>query len=389
MVSLSLYMKFKDILSYISDEELDFLSAETGVNHQVKKLNGSIIFKLILYSLLEHGKPSLRVMEQIFHSSTFRFYTNTDNITTKYNSLSDRLSSIKSDYFRGIFQLLFDKFNIELGEQNALQKYDSTMIAVSSKLVDWGMKVGSKTNKKQLKVTVGLHGSLPCDFKIFTENKHNSEDLTIPEVILDYKHNTASVVTFDRGVQKRTTFVKFDEQDILFVTRIKLDATHHVIRNIEISEKETESLIIEEDLEINFNDNATRKRLLTSFRLIKAVIKQSNEKIYFVSNNFELEASEIANLYRQRWEIEVFFRFIKQQLNFSQLVNRNLNGVKVMIYMTLILASMIIIYKKKNNLKGFKIVKMKIAKELQNELIKEIVLMTGGDISKISHILDD
>ncbi len=382
-------MKFKDILGYISDEELDFLSAETGVNHQVKKLNGSIIFKLILYSLLEHGKPSLRVMEQIFHSSSFRFYTNTDNITTKYNSLSDRLSSIKSDYFRGIFQLLFDKFNIELGEQNALQKYDSTMIAVSSKLVDWGMKVGSKTNKKQLKVTVGLHGSLPCDFKIFTENKHNCEDLTIPEVILDYKHNTASVVTFDRGVQKRTTFVKFDEQDILFVTRIKLDATHHVIRNIEISEKETESLIIEEDLEINFNDNATRKRLLNSFRLIKAVIKQSNEKIYFVSNNFELEASEIANLYRQRWEIEVFFRFIKQQLNFSQLVNRNLNGVKVMIYMTLILASMIIIYKKKNNLKGFKIVKMKIAKELQNELIKEIVLLSGGDISKISHILDD
>jgi hypothetical protein len=382
-------MKFKDILSYISDEELDFLSAETGVNHQVKKLKGSVIFKLILYSLLEHGKPSLRVMEQIFHSSSFRFYTNTDNITTKYNSLSDRLSSIKSDYFQGIFQLLFDKFNIELGEQNALQKYDSTMIAISSKLVDWGMKVGSKTNKNQLKVTVGLHGSLPCDFKIFTENKHNCEDLTIPEVILDYRHNTSSVVTFDRGVQKRTTFVKFDEQDILFVTRIKIDATHHIIRNIPIPDKQTDSLIIEEDLEVNFNDSVTRKRLSTSFRLIKAVIKQTNEKIYFVSNNFELEASEIANLYRQRWEIEVFFRFIKQQLNFSQLVNRNLNGVKVMIYMTLILASMIIIYKKKNGLKGFKIVKMKIIKELHNELIKEIVLMSGGDISKISHILDD
>jgi hypothetical protein len=55
--------------------------------------------------------------------------------------------------------------------------------------------------------------------------------------------------------------------------------------------------------------------------------------------------------------------------------------------MTLILASMIIIYKKKNNLKGFKIVK--IVNELQNELIKEIVIMSGGDVAKISHILDD
>jgi hypothetical protein len=382
-------MKFKDILGYVSDEELDFLSAETNVNHQVKKLNGSMVFKLILFSLLEHGKPSLRVMEEIFHSSSFLFFTNTESVTTKYNSLSDRLSSINSNYFCEIFHLLFEKFNTELGEQNALQKYDSTMVAISSKLVDWGMKVGHKTNKKQLKVTVGLHGSLPCDFKIFTENKHNCEDLTIPEVILDYRHNKASVVTFDRGVQKRTTFVKFDEQDILFVTRIKTDATHHVIRNIDITNKETESLIFEDDLEVNFNDSATRKRLLTSFRLIKAVIKESNEKIYFVTNNFELEANEIANLYKQRWEIEVFFRFIKQQLNFSQLVNRNLNGVKVMIYMTLILASMIIIYKKKNNLKGFKIVKMKITNELQNELIKEIVIMSGGDVSKISHILDD
>lgn len=124
--------------------------------------------------------------------------------------------------------------------------------------------------------------------------------------------------------------MKFDEQDILFVTRIKIDATHHVIINIEISEKETESLIIEEDLEGNFNDNASRKRLMTSFRLIKAVIKKSNEKKYFVTNNFNLEAIEIASLYRQRWEIEVFFRFIKQQLNFCQLVNRNLNGIKVM-----------------------------------------------------------
>ena len=60
-----------------------------------------------------------------------------------------------------------------------------------------------------------------------------------------------------------------------------------------------------------------------------------------------------------------------------------------MIYMTLILASMMIIYKKKNNLKGYKIVKLKIIKELHNELIKEIVLMSGGDVSKISHILDD
>ena len=71
-----------------------------------------------------------------------------------------------------------------------------------------------------------------------------------------------------------------------------------MIRNIEIKEskKETDSLIVLEDLEDNFNDWETKKRLFTLFRLIKAVTKRSNEKIYSVSNNFELEVVEIANL---------------------------------------------------------------------------------------------
>ena len=77
-------MNFKDILGYISDQELDFISAETKVNHQVKKLNGAVMFKLILYSLLEHGKPSLRVMEECFNSTSFRFYNESKNINTKF-----------------------------------------------------------------------------------------------------------------------------------------------------------------------------------------------------------------------------------------------------------------------------------------------------------------
>jgi K+/H+ antiporter YhaU regulatory subunit KhtT len=387
-------MKFKELINFISDNELAFLEAETKVNHQVKKLDGALVFKLLLFSLLEHGKPSLRVMEEVFHSSSFRFYANKENLKTKYNSLSDRLSSINADFFEEIFRLLFEKFNRELGEETALQKYDSTMVAISSRLVEWGMTVGRKSKKaekKQLKITIGLHGSLPCDFKIFHQQKYNCEDLTIPQVILNYRNNKSSIVTFDRGVQKRQTFVQFNEQNILFVTRIKTNARHHIIDQILASEesKESESLVIEQDLKVNFNDWETRTRLKTTFRLIKARVKSTGEMMHFVSNNFELTALEITEIYRKRWEIESFFRFIKQELNFSQLINRNLNGVKVMIYMTLILASLIIVYKKKNQLKGYKIVKHKITNEIQQELIREIVILSGGNPDNISYIFDD
>ncbi len=139
-------MKFEEILNCITEEELSFLAAETKVNHQVKKLEGALMFKLILFSLLEYGKPSLRVLEECFKAPRFIASANFKNINAKFNSISERLSTIDVCYFENIFKLLFEKFNKELKEEKSLQKYDTTMVAISSKLANWGMKVGSKTN---------------------------------------------------------------------------------------------------------------------------------------------------------------------------------------------------------------------------------------------------
>jgi IS4 transposase len=98
------------------------------------------------------------------------------------------------------------------------------------------------------------------------------------------------------------------------------------------------------------------------------------------------DAYLIASWYKQRWEIEVFFKFIKQHLNTKLLVSRNENGIKVMLYMTMILAILIIAYKKLNKLKGFKIPKLKFELELENELIKEIVILCGGDPARAPHL---
>jgi hypothetical protein len=103
-------MKFSELLAFIPEEELDFLSVETKVDLQVKKLKGIVMFKLLLYSLLESSKPSLRVMENYFNSSKFKFLANTAGINTKYNSIGDRLSTINSDYFEKIFNHLFEKY---------------------------------------------------------------------------------------------------------------------------------------------------------------------------------------------------------------------------------------------------------------------------------------
>jgi IS4 transposase len=88
-------------------------------------------------------------------------------------------------------------------------------------------------------------------------------------------------------------------------------------------------------------------------------------------------------IYKLRWDIEVFFRFIKQELNFSHFLSTNINGIKMILYMTLILAMWILIYKKYNNV-GYKTAKRRVKMELEELLTSIIVKVCGGNPDVVS-----
>src|ERR1041385_7687476 len=207
-------MKVKDLLKFIPQEELEFLAAETEVNFQVKKLDGITMFQLLLYTMLHYNEASLRVMERFYNSASFKTLANTGDQTTKFNSIRDRIVNINAEFFEKIFYSLFDKFSKYFNEQDAIQRYDSTMVAIASKLVDWGMKVGRKTAKKQIKYTIGLKGSFPCHVEIFKNKQSLCEDLTIPTAIFNSKEKEKGIIVFDRGVHKRKTFVKLSKNNL-------------------------------------------------------------------------------------------------------------------------------------------------------------------------------
>jgi transposase len=115
------------------------------------------------------------------------------------------------------------------------------------------------------------------------------------------------------------------------------------------------------------------------FRLIIGQSKQEPDKeFWFITNEFDLPAKDIAEAYKRRWDIEVFFRFIKQKLNVSHLVSLNKNGIQVMLYMTLIVAMLILIYKQANEL-GYKTAKRRFTMEIRNLIIAMFVVECGGD----------
>ena len=127
-------MRAKELLGLIPEKILKSLSVETKVDHQVKKLSGHLMFQLILYSMMNRKRVSLRVMEEFLKSSTFRTLSHSPEIDSRYNSLSDRIAMIKSEYFERIFYHVYESFSNYLDEKDAINRFDSTMVAISSKL---------------------------------------------------------------------------------------------------------------------------------------------------------------------------------------------------------------------------------------------------------------
>ena len=382
-------MKINDLLKLIPEETFRRLAVETKVDFQVKILSGEVMFKLILFSMLNADKLSLRVMETFLQSASFKAFSHFDILDSRYNSIRDRICTIKAEYFEQLFNTIFSIYNKELKEENALSKTDSSYVSLAAKLFSAGMVNSNQgCDKRFVKYSVNLKGSLPSSVKVFTDQSYVSEEKALADLINDTDSIEGNIVVFDRGLQSRDTFDKFTKSNKMFVTRANFPIRSKVISQREIPLKPDRNTVTIQSDEIVFLINKKEKQTQCKHRLIKGTIDESGQKICFVTNMLEEEAYNITELYRQRWEIEVFFKFIKQHLNVKHLVSRNENGMKVMIYMTMILATLLIVYKKINKIKSYKIAKLKFEIELENEAIKTIVLLCGGDPDKAAHFFN-
>ncbi len=375
-----------ELLEFVPDSLLEKIEKKTKVNYQVKKLNGKIMFKLLLMSLLDSRNISLRVMEEIYSSPQFtKFSSKRKDNKTKHTTISDRLANIDYSFFEKIFGSISKEFSKsfnapEAGERN-IAKFDSTVVSLSMKLLKIGMSSGGSETKNQIKFTVGLNNNLPGNVRMFKKQNSLSENVTLKKAILSANLAENTVVVFDRGLQKRETLCKFTDEKILFITRANENINYKFIKTFKkIKGKKTSSLCLEKDMIVKLKD---RKGKFTKkeFRLIISESLQTKKKLFFLTNVTDLNAKEITDIYRRRWDIEVFFKFLKQELNFKHFVSRTENGIKVMLYMTLILALLLIVYKTRNKISSYKIAKIRFRNELEMDIIKEIVILCNGNIS--------
>jgi hypothetical protein len=382
----------KELLSIIPDDKIRALVASTHVDYCTKVLYGRSVFYMILYALLESDRASLRTMEDIFNSVKFKFLFHLDqNQTVRHSSISERLSVMDVGFFEKLFETFYDKLSLlysqeELLRQNLI-RVDSTMVAETSAKLFQGMTLKHKNNnKKQAKYTVGFDGLLPCSVQTFLQQSELSECLTIPKIIRDYaRKNGGKTFVFDRGLNSRTVFEEFQTQEIEFITRLNPGVSYISVEILEEGERKIGNLTLKKD-EIVYlfqwtNNRRTKVRTKETFRLITTENK-NGETLLFLTNLVDLKAEQLTEFYRRRWDIEVFFRFIKQELSFSHFMSTNENGIKIILYMTLILSMLLLIYKRMNQI-GFKTAKRRFAIEMDELIIAMIVRFCGGDPSLV------
>ncbi len=379
------------LLALIPDEDIRQIAKKTLVDYYSKILDGRSLLCLILYSLIESQRNSLRTMEDIFNSSAFKFLFNLDpNKKVKYNSISERLSVINIDFFKKSYELIYNQFSQHYNEQEIenlkLVRVDSTMVAEAANKLLNGMNIGKKKDgKKQIKFTVAYDGKYPCMSELFTDKRYLSEDLAIPEVIYKYaEKNKSSVFVFDRGVAKREVFCNLDNQEnIYFVTRLKDNFRYRIIKQIEQgTNRPVGSLDLISDQIIQLGKPDSNQFLENHFRMIIAISPETKITYYFLTNLFDKKAEEILSFYKKRWDIEVFFRFLKQELNLSHITSTSENGMMIIMYMTMIASMLVLTYKRINNV-GYKTAVRRISFELNEFIIKLIVMRCGGDPSLV------
>jgi hypothetical protein len=384
-------MEVGQLLSLLPESTLSELALSTKVDKYAKKLQGELVFKLLLHCILSFKDNSLRTMESAYESVAFKLLNaQRKSEKIRFSSISERLSGIEPAYFEKLYSTCIETYgNLLAPAKPSLIRFDSTIVALSGKLLKVGyhLKGGDAEHVRQLKFTIGF-SNLPVAIHFFTEQVYTSENAALKEAVLSFKPVEAGVIrVFDRGISSRKTYDELTERKIPFISRINVKAKREIhIHNQLHQPIQTATLNINSDHSVYlFKDKGVKAT--HPLRCIEAIRKEDGQAIAFITNIKELSTEDITMLYKHRWDIEVFFKFLKQELNFSHLINRSENGIKVMLYCTMIAAILLLAYKEINGLKGYKIMKQRFINDLEISLMKDFVVLCGGDPNKVDAYL--
>ena len=228
--------------------------------------------------------------------------------------------------------------NIDI--DNEVFALDSTTISLSLKLFSWAPGKYSRGAVK-IHTLLDLRGNIPS-FILITDGKyHDSNVLDILSPIPD------AIYIMDKAYIDFKALNKMHELGAFFISRAKSTMDYSVIEN---NYNIDENTGLRSDKIIELNGYKSKQLYPEPLRLVEFYDNENDATLTFLTNNLDVSALEIANLYRNRWQIEVFFKWIKQNLTIKTLWGHSENAVNIHIWIAI--CTYLIVAKVKHALKS-------------------------------------
>lgn len=314
------------ILKLVCRHEFEGLAKTHHSGQKLRKMTRWSQFVAMTTAQLS-GQTSLRDIESNLSAQQSKLYhLGVDRVTRS------SLSRVNEQQPYGLYESLFGRL---LGRcesmaprhgfrfKNKLYSLDASTIDLCLSIFPWAE---FRTTKGAIKLhaAVDHDGYLPSFIHVTEGNVH--EVKIAPKLSLEKN----SIVVFDRGYNDYEWFNSLNNNGIWFVTRLKKNAKYRVIERREVRSKTG----VTSDHCIELTGTKAHK-CAVKLRRIGYRDSQTGQRYEFLTNNFKLCAKTIADIYKSRWQIELFFKWIKQNLKIKTFLGTSKNAVMTQIWIAL------------------------------------------------------
>lgn len=209
--------------------------------------------------------------------------------------------------------------------KHKLYALDSTVIELCATMFDWA-KFRTLKGAVKLHLMLDHDGCLP-HYALITEG--NVADVSVAQHLALPR---GAIVVIDRGYVDYHLFERWSAQDVGFVTRLKRNADCFITAEHEVPRRGP----IRSDQTIEFNVFQAGRQIKGRYRRVKVWLPDKQEELVLLTNRHDLGATTIAAIYKQRWQIELFFKALKQNLKIKTFVGTSANAVRIQIWTALI-----------------------------------------------------
>jgi Transposase DDE domain/Domain of unknown function (DUF4372) len=318
---------FAQLLKYIPRHEFETLANQHHSGRRFRSASRWSQFVALALAQLS-GRTSLRDIVANLSVQAHRLYHLGSAVLSRSN-----LSRINEHKPYVLYEALFGKLLARCQAlaprhgfrfRNKLYSLDASTVDLCLSLFPWA---NFRTTKGAIKLHVGLDhdGYLP-EFVSLTDGK--TTDIEAGRILA---FPTGSIVVYDRGYTDYGWYNQLTQKGIFFVTRLKKNAQYRVVKRQKVARHQGLSC----DQIIEFTGSQVRKKCPIRLRRIGYHDRETGKHYVFLTNHFDLSAKTIADIYKQRWQIELFFKWIKQNLKIKTFLGTSKNAVMTQIWIAL------------------------------------------------------